>query len=210
MTTEELIKLIDDYYPQNIALNDPQIRNHNLYVKLLNICKEANQDQGQWPTLMANLKSRLNLEITEFVLLAKANPSFIAVFLTENYKRPKPEGYEPCQLILKVSVIAPVFSIYFDNLVSDWNYRQIRSNPISEKERLVYSQIQETVTKFYHNFSHFDVSGMSYMLPHLGDISILNKRKPFLDECIFGLYLSTHPYNYIRDSFDFAENNLES
>ncbi|WP_426669178.1 hypothetical protein ACPPVU_23510 [Mucilaginibacter sp. McL0603] len=199
MEINELIKIVDSYYPEGITLNDPELLNNSLFIKLLNVCLEANENNYQWIELLKGLKNKLSIEITEFVLLTDCNPSFVAVFLTENYERPKPKDYEPFQLILKISVIAPVYSIYFDNFVSDGNKRIIKSNPTTEKEKLVFNEVQESVIKLYQNYSPLDLSMAFHMLSHLGDISISNKRKPFLDECIFGSYLSIHPYNYLED-----------
>jgi len=199
MEITDLIAIIDKYYPKNIVLNNPELLNQISFSNLKNICLEAYNDQDQWKMFLNEIKSKFDIEITEFVLLNERNPSFIAVFLTENYERPKPVGYEPLQLVLKLSVIAPVYTIYFDNLASDWNKRLIRTNPITKQETSVFNQIRENMDRFYSNYSKLDFINTFYTLSHLGDISNQNKRKPYLDECIFGLYLSIHPHNIFTD-----------
>jgi len=199
MNREELMKIVKTYYPQGVLLNDPNLSNHPTYKKLINVCLSCNNDQNQWKTFIAQLKKASSVEIKEFILLSDFNPSLIAVFLTSNYERPKPLTYEPLQLVLKMSVLAPVYMLYFDNFVSDWNKRIIRENPITEREKQIFDQVKNKIINFYDVYSQLDIAMAHYMLSDLGDISISNNRKPYLDECIFGLYLSIHPHNILVD-----------
>jgi len=202
MGITELKRIVDEYYPRGISLNDPEILHNKLFKKVSDICLKAHNNQGQWANLLQKARKKFTGEITEFVLLKELNPSFIAVFITEEYQRPKSENYEPCQLILKISVLAPVYSIYFDNFVSTHDKRIIRCNPITEIENTLLTELKKTVKETFSTYSHLDISMAFHMLPHLSDISLSNKRKPFLDECIFGLYLSIHPYNYNEDKLN--------
>jgi len=209
MGIPELIKIVDAYYPIGIDIDQLELSGHESYLQLTNKCREADHNNKQWKEFLNAFKKRMNIEITEFVLLSKSNPSFIAVFLTDDYKRPKGSNYEPFQLILKVSVIAPVYSLYFDNFVSDWNSRLIRSNPVTEKESIAINQVQEIIKRTYNNCSHLDITQAFHVLHHLGNISATNKRKPYLDECIYGLYLSFHPHNILIDSgLDYSAQHL--
>jgi len=200
MEIPELIKIVDAYYPIGVDLNQLELSGDEPYLQLTNKCREADHNNKQWKEFLNSFKKRINIEITEFVLLSKSNPSFIAVFLTEDYKRPKDSNYESFQLVLKISAIAPVYSLYFDNLVSDWSYRLVRTNPVTKKERLALDHIREIMVKMYDNYSCLDITQAFQVLEHLGNISTTNKRKPYLDECIYGLYLSFHPHNIRIDS----------
>lgn len=209
MEIKELIKIVDYYYPQGVDINRLELLANKSYLKLATKCREASANNKQWKELLYGLKANLDIEITEFDLLLKSNPSFIAAFLTEEYQRPKHSNYESFQLILKVSVIAPVYSLYFDNFVSDWNSRLIRSNPVTEKESIAINQVQEIIKRTYNNYSHLDITQAFHVLHHLGNISAANKRKPYLDECIYGLYLSFHPHNIRIDSkLDYSAQHL--
>lgn len=199
---KEYLDIIYKYYPKDIALNDPELLGNKLFEKLISKCLAANKNQSQWIRFIKDLKSNLDIEITEFNRLPEFNPSFIAVFLVEEYERPKPGDYEPFQLVVKVSVIAPVYILYFDNLASGYNNRLIRDNPITEKEIFIFNSVRENLLKTYPGYGHFDLSMAFCMVPQLANISTINKRKPFLDECIFGLYLSIHPHNINKDKFD--------
>jgi hypothetical protein len=199
MEIQKLIKIVDDYYPKGVSINNIELHNES-FLKLITDCQEADLNKKQWTEILYEFKTNLNIEITEFVLLSKFNPSFIAVFLTENYERPKLSNYEPFQLVLKISAIAPVYSLYFDNLVSDWNSRLIRGNPVTKKERIAFDHIRKSMGRNYNNYSYLDISKTFHTLPQLGDVSTSNKRKPYLDECLYGLYLSVHPHNIIVDS----------
>ncbi|MFI5159552.1 MAG: hypothetical protein ACHQF4_11845, partial [Sphingobacteriales bacterium] len=142
MGIPEVIKIVDAYYPMGVDIDQLELSGHEPYLQLTTKCREADHNNKQWKEFLYAFKKRMNIEITEFVLLSKSNPSFIAVFLTEDYKRPKDSNYESFQLILKISVIAPVYSLYFDNLVSDWSYRLVRTNPTTKKERLALNHIR--------------------------------------------------------------------
>jgi len=206
MKIQELIKIVDTYYPIGVDINQLELSGHE---PLTNKCREADINNKQWKEFLYAFKKHTNIEITQFVLLSRSNPSFIAVFLTEDYKRLRDSNYESFQLVLKISVIAPVYSLYFDNLVSDWNYRLVRTNPITKKERLALDSAREIIKKMYNNYSHLDITQAFQVLEHLGNISAANKRKPYLDECIYGLYLSFHPHNILSDSeVDYSAQHL--
>ncbi|NNU33210.1 hypothetical protein HK413_01730 [Mucilaginibacter sp. S1162] len=151
------------------------------------------------------MKKDLNVEITEFVFLEQLNPSFIAVFIVNDYADTGLSNYQPCQLVLKISALAPVYSIHFDNLISDWSKRIVRVNSINEKELFVFDKIEENIQKYYAKFSIIDSSKDFQIVNELGNISISNTRKPYLDECLFGLYLSFHPHNIFDDRFKSKE-----
>jgi|GEM_PF-1751245 len=209
MGIPELIKIVYTYYPIGVDIDQLELSGHESYLQLTNKCREADHNNKQWKEFLYAFKKLMNIEITEFVLLSKSNPSFIAVFLTEDYNRPKDSKYESFQLVLKISVIAPVYSLYFDNLVSDWSHRLVRTNPITKKECLAHDHIREIIEKLYDNYSHLDITQAFQVLEHLGNISVTNKRKPYLDECIFGLYLSYHPHIILVDSgLDYSAQHL--
>lgn len=195
MEIKELINIANKYYDSEILDTDAS----DSFSRLRKLCSEASGNQENWILFLNSIKAIANIEITEFVLLKELNPSFIAVFLTEEYKRPKPKGYQPMQLVLKLSVLAPTYHLYFDNLDSENNKRLIRTNPITDKENLIFNKILEKLNLHYPGYSQFDFSNCFYSLSHLDNISDTNSRKPYLDECIFGLYLSIHPHNILND-----------
>jgi hypothetical protein len=199
MKLNNLVKIVNEYYSEGMSLDDPERHNQQTFLKLTKLCLEANNGQEQWNLFLNKIKASSKVEITEFIFLSEFNPSFIAVFLTEDYQRPKPVGYEPLQLVLKISVLAPVYSIYFDNLASDWNKRLFRTNPATDQERTIFSRVEENINHLYPAYVKLDFTSAFHTLTHLGNISSENKRKPFLDECIFGLYLSIHPHNILVD-----------
>ncbi|HEY0245874.1 MAG TPA: hypothetical protein VGC01_09950 [Mucilaginibacter sp.] len=198
----ELIKIVDRYYPPNVNLASAELRSHALFINLAKVCTQANANQEQWKLLLTNIKNNFNIEVSEFILLPEVNPSFIAVFQTGEYLKDNGNSYQPMQLILKISVIAPVYSLYFDNLVAESNKRLIKSNPTTEKETLLFNYIRELMKQFDTDYEQLDMSMLYYQLPHLEDISKKNKRKPYLDECIFGIYLSIHPHNIHEDKYE--------
>ena len=199
MKINELVKTVDNFYPNNIVLNNPILLQDISYKNLINRCLSANDQQNTWREFIASMRSKLTVEITEFVLLSEFNPSFIAIFLIEDYQRPNKVFYQPLQLTLKISVLAPVYTLYFDNFDAETNKRIIRCNSINEKEKKIIDQVKFSLEKSYPEFSPFPFSKAYYMLSNLGDVSDVNKRKPYLDECIFGLYLSIHPHNILTD-----------
>jgi hypothetical protein len=200
MIIKEFEQIVFEHYPVGVDLNNPKILENNLFRKLISKCNNANSEL--WSLFLSEIKLDEKFEITEFLFLNEYNPSFIAVFILEEYERPKPVGYQPQQLVLKISVIAPYFALYFDNLVSDFNKRLFRNNPISENEILVYFKIIKALEKNYTSYSMFNLDLAFNTVAKLGSISTNNKRKPFLDECIFGLRLSIHPHNILIDKLN--------
>lgn len=202
MKIRKLIDIVNNYYSKDLEISNSDSDRQNNTTEIKRKCQDALRDQSRWKKFLNEIKEKSSIEVTEFILLQEFNPSFIAVFLTEEYTRPKPKDYQPLQLVLKLSVLAPVYSTYFDNLVSETNKRLIRINPVTEKEKIIIDYIHEGLKNHYMDHSIFDFSMSFYALHHLPDISTSNKRKPYLDECIFGRYLSIHPYNILEDKLN--------
>jgi hypothetical protein len=161
MTLKELLNIVNAFYPKENAFNDPELKENRWYDKLSDKCFNAKNNQGQWIELITQLKRDLKIEITEFILLDDLNPSFIAVLLTESYTRPESEGYEPCQLILKISVLAPVYCLYFDNFVSTQSKRLIRNNPITDKEKTALIGVKNKMKELYPSFTDLTFQWLS-------------------------------------------------
>src|ERR1700761_2926985 len=173
MEFEKLLQIANDNYEHGKTLFAD-------YEKLTKLCLLAKADEERWITLIENVKKRLKIEITDFSLKGNINPSFVAIFLTEEYKKPRPEGYQPSQLILKISVLAPVYMLYFDNFDSKNNMRIVITNPVTQREQEAFNVVEQEFIQRYPGYAKFDLSNIYHILPELGNISETNKRKPYL------------------------------
>jgi len=182
---QDLLNVVNLYYPPNIDLEDMELlTENNVFKRLMIKCEEANQKNEKWTDLLHYLRSELNVEILDYTLLFQFNPSFIAAMVADED--------EQCNLILKISVIAPVYSIYFDNCTQNFNQRFIRTNALTELEEKALLKLRNSLSFYYEDYSPFNFSLSHNIINSVGNIKI-NGRKPYLDELIFGRNLNCHP-----------------
>jgi len=185
MNAQDLKDIVYDHYPFNIDLDDPRFINNPLTKTLINKCRQAYKQRDNWLNFLDSIK-KLNIKVADysFKLQSGLNPSLIAYIISESTN--------PYWLTLKISVIAPVYCLYYDNRSFDFNNRFIRFNPITEYEKEIFITIQNSLLKYYKNYDNLDLSDCYYLLNNLGNIRTF-RRKPFLDECLFGAFMSIHP-----------------
>ncbi|MEO6524192.1 MAG: hypothetical protein ABIN91_21075 [Mucilaginibacter sp.] len=183
MNLNELKKVVKAYYPPEVDLDDEQsLLQTDEFKKLSNICSTFNKDN--WNNLLTEIKANLGIQIWDYSLLFQNNPSLIASIISDEK--------EQCNLILKISVIAPVYMLYYDNIAQNQNKRFLRINPISESETASFILIENALFKYFKDYSKLSFSDGFYVLHQMGNVKN-HGRKPYLDECVFGPYLSIHP-----------------
>ncbi|MEO6524191.1 MAG: hypothetical protein ABIN91_21070 [Mucilaginibacter sp.] len=187
MSTQELIAIANAYYSPDIALDDPLYINHPSSKKMIEKCTEAYNDQNNWLSFLAEIKSNVNVRILDnsLNLSTTFSPSFCAHIITAEKQN------EPYWLTAKISVIANVYDLYYDNRAFDQNNRFVRCNPVTDSEKNAYEQVKRSLDNFFKEYSPWDFSNGFYLLNHFKDIR-LERRPPFLDECIFGTQISIH------------------
>ena len=183
MNLTELKKVVKAYYPSGIDLDDEQLLlKTEEFKKLSNICSTFNK--SNWNEFLGEIKANSNLKIWDYSLLFQNNPSLIASITSDEKQQ--------CNLILKISVIAPIYTLYYDNIAQNQNKRFVRVNPVSESEIASFTLIENLLLKCFKSYSKLSFSDGFNVLPQMGNVKN-NGRKPYLDECVFGPYLSIHP-----------------
>ena len=184
MDITKLIKALKAYYPDHTSLDESEIADHPFYEALRKRCTSCYDKKTNWENFLRYVDDNLAIKVIDYsFLLNSFNPSYTAYVLSEQSN--------PYWLTVKVSVIEPVYLLYYDNRSPDQHNRFIRVNAITESEKNILSQIQEGLLKFYPDHSPLDLFTGFYQLSDFGEIKTY-RRKPFLDECLFGPYLSIH------------------
>ncbi|MEO3405472.1 hypothetical protein AAFN85_16295 [Mucilaginibacter sp. CAU 1740] len=81
MDVIELTKIIDNYYPPGIALNDDRLKANDRYRRLIEKCLLADSEREQWQRLITSIKQQVDAEISEFILLKEHNSRSWPLFL---------------------------------------------------------------------------------------------------------------------------------
>ncbi len=181
MEIKDLLKIVYHYYPSDIDFWNSKNNSCLETDEFKKICLMASIDI-RW----LNLKKRLTnkeLNFLDFSTFTYTQHSFFGSLI--NYV-----AYT--QLILRISAIAPVYTLYFLNYDTNWEKIGIRLNTISVEEADAKSILLKSVKENFKDYMEFDKEGFFTTVETLGKINILRPRKPYLDECIFGTYISIH------------------
>lgn len=184
MNKKKLLNIIQEYYPND--LNFWEFNDYSDYKleKIKNKCNQALNGDKRWSDIKNNINKKFQ-NFLDFSLLFQYKPSFIGSLNIANN--------DGCHLIIKISVIAPVYAVYFMNDNSDWNKIILRFNPINDLEMEMKDFVIKEIKEKFKGYSEFTEDYFFTPVVNLKKLNILKPRQPYLDECIFGTYMSIYP-----------------
>ena len=183
---DKILELVNKYYPLGIDLDDIGLLNDTSAFKaLISQCLNAQQLYDQhWTNMIDNIAGKFEVKVFDYTSPMPGNPAYIASIVSDRS--------EQCKLVLKISKLAPFYTLYFDNLTSNYNYRLIRNNPVTPSEVMIIQHLKDELSQYFKSYTPFDDLWYFITLPGMGNIAI-NNIKPYLDELLFGVDLSFHP-----------------
>lgn len=181
MQVKELINIVKEYYPDDLDFWEFESVDHLERQSLKKVCDSAIGDI-RWIDFKEKLLYQYNF--IEFSLLFQAEPGFIGSIIVNQKNL--------CQLIVKISVIAPVYTLYFFYDHSDHRRKTFRFNASNKEEGDAMNLVFKTLKSEFSNYTEFAKEGFFTTVENLGNLRLRHPRKPYLDECIFGTYMSIH------------------
>lgn len=182
MNIKDLRNIVEEFYPDGVDFYEFEDIDHPFREKLKLACLHALEDY-KWKDLKNDIILK-GYNFLEFSLLFQAEPSHIGVIQVNNT--------DGCQLNLKISTIAKVYSLYFFNNAVNPKEKVLRFNSTNNEEEELLKTIQHLIIKNFNSYVEFEKEGFNILLENLGNLRLLNPRKPYLDECIYGNYMSIH------------------
>ncbi len=183
MEAAELFAIVDKYYPAGIAFWEEGFESSPKVQAMRRLSVES-KDDPRWKELLASLN--FGYAVDDHSVAWQGEPGFVAIL--------QPEEKWDISLFFKISLIAPVYMILFSNGTLLGKSKILRFEAITDEEAMNRLKLETEIKRLFKGYQEYHSGDYDLIAEKLGEMWVMKApRKPFLEECIFGMQMSFHP-----------------